>query len=70
MAEVLRVVEPVYAKIKDGWYNEGRRCQIIGPSLEIYGIKWTPVLYEDAEDPDWHKSEGLQILKGAEQHEG
>lgn len=49
-------------RIKPGWENAGK----IGKNLEriVYvgqgmGQSWTAVLWEGEEDPDWHKTAGL-----------
>ncbi len=44
--------------IKTGWYEAGKRGVVIGDDVHL-GQWWTPVLWDNEDDPDWHKSAGL-----------
>ena len=46
--------------IKQGWWDEGRVGKRLGSDILIRGIMWTPVLWDDEEDPNWHKSRGIE----------
>lgn len=48
-------------KIKDGWHDAGKEGFIIGEEALI-GQYWTPVLWDGDDDPDWHKSAGLERI--------
>jgi hypothetical protein len=48
-------------RIKKGWDKAGRVGKTLGPVLYLRQ-NWTPVLWEDAEDPDWHKTVGLEEI--------
>jgi hypothetical protein len=48
-------------RIRGEWEGAGRTGQTLGRDQHIGGIMWTPVLWTDAEDPDWHKTEGLEF---------
>lgn len=46
-------------QIAIGWDRAGRYGEIIGASVHMGGLWWTPVEWDDEEDPDWHKTAGL-----------
>jgi len=48
-------------EIKQGWGSAGKRGLLLGSNVECEGMEWTPVLWEDEEDPDWFKTQGLII---------
>lgn len=56
----------LFVTIRDGWQNAGRVGISLGPAMSIIPYKgsngqyWTPVLWIDEEDPNWHKSVGLE----------
>jgi hypothetical protein len=50
-------------KIKHGWEDAGRTGQRIGHDVLVNGILWTPILWDDEEDPDWHKAQSLAVAK-------
>ena len=45
--------------IKEGWDRSGRVGTRLGPDITVGTMNWTPILWDDEEDPDWHKSVGL-----------
>ena len=47
------------AKVKDGWSDAGRSCTILGEDVFILQ-NWTPVLWDDEEDPTFVKSAALE----------
>lgn len=51
-------------RIKDGWCEAGKTGVQIGFPVMI-GQLWTPVMWDDEEDPDWHKSAGLEVVQGS-----
>jgi len=46
--------------IKQGWDQAGRVGYTLGPSTMVVGQAWTPVLWNGEDDPDWHKTPGLE----------
>ncbi len=49
-------------KIKEGWHQVGRKGKQVG--REIFAEQWwTPVLWDDEEDPDFFKSAGLDKIE-------
>lgn len=48
------------AKIKDGWHEAGKECSVLGPPIMCAQL-WTPVLFDDQEDPEFFKSAGLTM---------
>lgn len=46
--------------VRAGWVNPGRCGLVLGRTVEIDGVRWVPVLWRDADDPDWHKVRGLE----------
>lgn len=51
---------PLLVAIKEGWEGAGRLGYAVGPDVMVSGQEWTPVLWNGEEDPDWHKSAGLE----------
>lgn len=54
-----RARQDARVQIRTGWYEAGRRGKRLGPDMHVGGQHWTPVLWDDEEDPDFHKSAGL-----------
>lgn len=52
-------------RIRDGWEEAGKTGTAIGPAF-FYGQLWTPVVWDDNEDPDFVKSIALQRLPDVE----
>lgn len=48
-------------RIKDGWDELGRIGKQIGPRVTLDDQDWTPVLWDDEDDPGWHKTAGLEM---------
>ena len=47
-------------RIKEGWEGEGKSAvQIGGPSV-VNGQFWTPVVFENEEEPEFFKTAGLE----------
>ena len=46
-------------RIKKGWLGCGREGTRLGPDVTV-GQLWTPVIWDDEEDPTFHKSAGVQ----------
>lgn len=44
--------------IRRGWEDEGQVGTVLGEAVWA-GQWWTPVLWDDADDPDFHKTAGL-----------
>jgi hypothetical protein len=49
-------------QIIDGWDRAGKTGETIGPDV-MFGQLWTPVKWDDEDDPDWHQTEGLRKYK-------
>lgn len=45
-------------KIKDGWEGAGREGKVLGDNVDVKQY-WTPILFDDEEDPTFHKTDGL-----------
>jgi hypothetical protein len=50
-------------KIKAGWEYAGRECIILGNSLVVNGMEWSPIVFLDEEDPTWQKTSSVEELK-------
>jgi hypothetical protein len=46
-------------QIKSDWFNAGKTGRTLGRKVFIEQW-WTPVKWDDEDDPDWHKTAGLQ----------
>jgi len=49
-------------RIKPDWEDGGKLGTIIGDDVFIEQW-WTPVKMDDEDDPNWHKTAGLEYLK-------
>lgn len=57
-------------RIKRSWEGVGRTGVTLGPSVRDHcGMWWTPVLWDDEEDPDFHKASGLEGQTEKEENE-
>lgn len=52
---------PRRVRTKPGTYEHPLEGVRIGGDVEIEGMSWTPVLWDDEEDPDWHKTACLEF---------
>lgn len=53
---------PRPARVADGWAEEGRTMQVLGPAIESRGISWSPVQFDDDDDgPDFFKTRGIEF---------
>lgn len=48
-------------QVRAGWDEAGRKGWRLGPDVYIHQ-DWTPVLWDDEEDPTFHKSAGLEPI--------
>jgi len=48
------------AKIKNGWHGAGRTCEVLGDPVFVLQ-NWSPVLWDDEEDPDFIKTAALEF---------
>lgn len=55
-------------RIKDGWEDAGRLGQTVGNDI-IQGNKWTPIVWDGEDDPEFHKTRGLDFLGPIEEDE-
>lgn len=55
----LRGSASVRVTIKKGWEGAGRVGTRLGPDVFVEQ-EWTPVLWDDEEDPDFFKARGLE----------
>jgi hypothetical protein len=46
-------------RIREGWHGAGKTGVRLGPDVYVRQ-HWTPILWDDEEDPDWHKASGLE----------
>jgi hypothetical protein len=46
-------------EVKPGWEGAGKVAEILGESVIVNGMSWTPVLFDGEEDPEFFKSIGL-----------
>lgn len=49
------------AKIKKGWEGEGKTGIVLGKPVFVEQA-WTPILWDDEEDPTWFKAAGLELF--------
>ena len=49
-------------RIKKDWFGAGREGVRLGPDIEAGGLVWTPVLWDDEEDPAPHDLQTLKCL--------
>ena len=48
-------------RLRAGWFGAlGRLGTVVGAQIRL-GQWWCPVLWDDEEDPDWHKSAALEL---------
>jgi hypothetical protein len=54
--------------VKDGWYDAGKTGVVLfdKPVQDHVGMDWTAVLWDDEEDPDFHKTRSLKIFSSEE----
>jgi hypothetical protein len=65
-----RVEERVaWVRVREGWISAGRLGVQIGNDQKVGGQLWTPVIWEDQEDPDWFKRAGLEEISDKEARE-
>lgn len=58
------VTERKKVRIKQGWsanWLGGRTGMTLGPDVMVEQW-WTPVKWDDEDDPDWFKTAGLEIV--------
>lgn len=46
-------------KIKDGWHEAGRTGVTLGVPVLVEQL-WTPILFDDEEDPDFLKTAAIE----------
>ena len=57
--QIEEAMKRVKVRIKQGWEGADRIGERLGPDVFV-GQLWTPVLWPDEEDPDWHKAAALE----------
>lgn len=55
-------VKNLRGEIETGWYDAGKKFEILGDSIEVNGMRWTPVLYDGHEDPDFLKTHAIKLI--------
>ena len=55
----------VKGKIRKGWWGAGKEFQILGPSINVKNQYWTPILYDGEEDPDFLKTEAIELINNS-----
>jgi len=48
-------------RVKEGYGEYGKVGVQLGPSVWVEQ-SWTPVLWNDEEDPNWFKTAGLEVM--------
>ena len=48
--------------VRPGWVDAGRRGRSLGEHITVNGMQWTPVLWDDADEPAFAKSITLEHL--------
>lgn len=51
----------VRVRIKEGWEDAGQKGTVLGTNLFVEQL-WTPVKWDDEEDPNFHKTIGLEFI--------
>ena len=46
-------------RIRPGWHDEGKSGTRAGYEIFVGTMGWTPVVWDDEEDPGWCKTHGL-----------
>lgn len=49
-------------KMREGWYEAGKLGLLIGPAVYVGGQHWSPVKWDDEEDPDMVKTAGIEFV--------
>jgi hypothetical protein len=52
------------AKIREGWFQAGCRCVVLGRPVFVDEQSWTPVKWEGSADPGFFKTAGLTTITG------
>jgi hypothetical protein len=55
-----RLGDGVRVRVADGWYGAGWTGLVIGRGIFV-GQWWCPVLWDGADEPDFHKLAGLEL---------
>ncbi len=50
-------------RIKANWEDRGKIGTLI-LTITLAGQRWSAIIWDDEEDPDWHKTSGLEDFKG------
>lgn len=50
-------------RIAAHYYGEGRKWQYFGRIAVGDSMEWAIVVWDDEEDPDFHKTQGLEIMR-------
>ena len=50
-------------RIKAKWHDAGKVGMRVGPDVQIGGMIWTPILWDDENDPDFQKATSLERVK-------
>ena len=58
----------IRCKVKSDWYEAGKMGTVLiaEPVQDHVGMNWTAVLWDDEEDPDFHKTRALEIFETEE----
>ena len=51
-------------QVKHGYQNAGQQGERLGADVVVQGMSWTPVLWDEEEDPSWFKTKGLEDHRG------
>ena len=55
-------------RIKNGWWDGGKTGIVIGP--DVFTVQsWTPLVWFEESDPEFHKSVGLEVIRRATRDE-
>lgn len=53
--------------VKEGWYDAGRTLTILGKSVTVKNMEWLPIVFDNEEDPTFHKTTSIRPLTKKEE---
>lgn len=49
-------------QIKEDWMGAGRIGKCLGDAVEVHGMMWLPLVWDDEEDPEFFKLSGIDFV--------